>query len=562
MPNPKSNAQMAGHPAMPDLVRSKIRSASRPSILVSIADIIGLAGRVRVRLGRDAKLYGRVWIHGGGKVAIGDRARIRAADLPVELHAEPEGEIIIGERVEIGGGTSIEATVQVLIGDGARLGRMCKVLDSSFHTPGDLNQRPPSQPVEIGAGSIVGDRAILLPGARVKPGQIVPPSVVVWGPRSRAGSSASLMRSAEAPVCDRSRLGERLRDPLGSFKLLFAWLRAFLLFRREERSSRIQVRGSLRVERGGVLRVGPRVTFAGGMIPTLLAARPSGTLSIGEGCYFNYGVTLDAAVGVTLGVQCKVASMVVLRDDDGEKRLPIVVGDRVWLAHGVIVKPGVRIGSGSVVSAGSVVVQDVPDGSLVTGNPGMSRPLRRASRNQTGLQPVRDQIRALPVTARLPPDMHIRLLSNFESSEDQRALSSEIQRAPLSRPQRLVKRIMDVVVAAMALIFFLPIMALTAIAIKLDGPGPVILRQNRKGFNGRQFVVFKFRTMRVQENGPAVAEATRDDPRVTAIGKLLRSASIDELPQLLNVLKGDMSLIGPRPHALAQGSYFENILSD
>jgi len=312
-------------------------------------------------------------------VEIRDRVRIGAADLPVELHAEPEGEIIIGEGAEIGGGTSIEATARVLIGEGARLGRLCKVLDNNFHTLGDLNQRPPSQPVEIGAGSIIGDRAIILPGARVKPGQIVLPSAVVWGPRSRAGSSASLMRSApaETPGRDRSRLGEKLRDPLGSFKLLFAWLRAFLLFRREERSSRIQVRGSLRVERGGVLRVGPRVTFAGGMIPTLLAARPSGTLSIGEGCYFNYGVTLDAAVGVTLGVQCKVASMVVLRDDDGEKRLPIVVGDRVWLAHGVIVKPGVRIGSGSVVSAGSVVVQDVPDGSFVAGNPGKSRPALR-----------------------------------------------------------------------------------------------------------------------------------------------------------------------------------------
>jgi undecaprenyl-phosphate galactose phosphotransferase/putative colanic acid biosynthesis UDP-glucose lipid carrier transferase len=105
-------------------------------------------------------------------------------------------------------------------------------------------------------------------------------------------------------------------------------------------------------------------------------------------------------------------------------------------------------------------------------------------------------------------------------------------------------------------------MALTAIAIKLDGPGPVIFRQHRNGFNGRQFVIFKFRTMTVQENGPAVAQATRDDPRVTAIGRLLRSASIDELPQLLNVLKGDMSLIGPRPHALAHDNYFENILGD
>jgi exopolysaccharide biosynthesis polyprenyl glycosylphosphotransferase len=121
---------------------------------------------------------------------------------------------------------------------------------------------------------------------------------------------------------------------------------------------------------------------------------------------------------------------------------------------------------------------------------------------------------------------------------------------------------MDVVIGTIALILALPVMALTAIAIKLDGPGPVIFRQHRKGFNGKQFVMLKFRTMTVQENGSFVAQAMREDPRVTDMGRLLRSSSIDELPQLLNVLKGDMSLIGPRPHALAHDNYFENVLSD
>jgi Undecaprenyl-phosphate glucose phosphotransferase len=175
---------------------------------------------------------------------------------------------------------------------------------------------------------------------------------------------------------------------------------------------------------------------------------------------------------------------------------------------------------------------------------------------------VRDQIKALPVAARLLPDMRVRSLTNLTSSVRQRVLAIEIQRAPLSAGQRFVKRIMDIFVASLALIFFTPVMVLTAIAIKLDSPGPVIFRQNRKGFNGRQFTIFKFRTMTVQENGPAVAQATRYDPRVTAIGRLLRSASIDELPQLLNVLRGEMSMIGPRPHALAHDNYFENILSD
>ena len=175
---------------------------------------------------------------------------------------------------------------------------------------------------------------------------------------------------------------------------------------------------------------------------------------------------------------------------------------------------------------------------------------------------VRDQIKTLPVGAQLLPDMQVRSLTHFASSARPRVLAIEIQRAPLSAGQRFVKRAMDIVIASLALIFFLPLMLLTAIAIKLDSPGPVIFRQARKGFNGRQFVILKFRTMTVQENGPAVAQATRDDPRVTAIGRLLRSASIDELPQLLNVLKGDMSLIGPRPHALAHDDFFQNILSD
>jgi len=118
------------------------------------------------------------------------------------------------------------------------------------------------------------------------------------------------------------------------------------------------------------------------------------------------------------------------------------------------------------------------------------------------------------------------------------------------------------VLGFLALVVFIPVMALTVLAIKLDGRGPIIFRQNRKGFNGQQFVMFKFRTMKVEENGPTVTQAAPDDPRVTGIGRLLRSASIDELPQLVNVLWGDMSLIGPRPHALAHDNYFEKVLED
>lgn len=368
---------------MSDLAHRELRSAFSLSIFTLIIDRLRIGVRRNARLGRDVRLHGRVWIHGGGKVVIRDRARIDATEFPVELHAEPEGEIIIGEGAEIGGGTSIEATARVRVGEGARLGRFCKVLDNNFHeTRGDWNQRPPSQPVEIGAGAIIGDRAILLPGACVKPGTTVLPGAVVRGARRVAGSSPALPCPApaqmHAPV--KRRLWERLRHPLRSIEVLIALSRAVLLLRREERSPGIRLRGHLRLVRGGTLRIGARVKFIGGMLPAFLAARPGASLRVGDDCAFNYGVTLDASVGITLGVQCKLGSMVVLRDDDGEKRAPIVLGDNVWLAHGVIIKPGVTIGAGSVVSAGSVVVKDVPEGSLVAGNParaGISRPTLR-----------------------------------------------------------------------------------------------------------------------------------------------------------------------------------------
>jgi exopolysaccharide biosynthesis polyprenyl glycosylphosphotransferase len=97
----------------------------------------------------------------------------------------------------------------------------------------------------------------------------------------------------------------------------------------------------------------------------------------------------------------------------------------------------------------------------------------------------------------------------------------------------------------------IPLLAAAAVAIKFDSPGPIIFRQRRNGFNGKVFVIYKFRSMTVLEDGPAIVQASKGDRRTTRIGKFLRQSSVDELPQLLNVIKGDMSLVGPRPHALA-----------
>ena len=133
--------------------------------------------------------------------------------------------------------------------------------------------------------------------------------------------------------------------------------------------------------------------------------------------------------------------------------------------------------------------------------------------------------------------------------------SSPVARDPL-------KRAMDVLVAGGALLFFAPLLALVAILIKLESPGPVMFRQSRGGLNGRSFTIFKFRSMRCQENGAKVVQAKRDDDRITTVGRIIRKTSIDELPQLLNVLRGDMSIVGPRPHALAHDEQYGAVIAN
>ena len=118
------------------------------------------------------------------------------------------------------------------------------------------------------------------------------------------------------------------------------------------------------------------------------------------------------------------------------------------------------------------------------------------------------------------------------------------------------KRAFDIVVASAMLVFFGPLLLLVALLIRLESPGPVLFRQARGGLNGQIFTIYKFRSMRCQENGADVVQAARDDDRITRMGRFTRKTSIDELPQLLNVLKGDMSLVGPRPHAQAHDAHY------
>lgn len=136
----------------------------------------------------------------------------------------------------------------------------------------------------------------------------------------------------------------------------------------------------------------------------------------------------------------------------------------------------------------------------------------------------------------------------------------ELQRGPLSEAEHTAKRFVDLVGAGVFLVLLFPLLALASVAIKLDSAGPVLFRQKRLGFNGRTFEIWKFRTMCVMEDGDNVVQARPGDDRITRVGRWLRRTSIDELPQLLNVLNGSMSLVGPRPHALAHDNHFEKLV--
>ncbi|WFU39409.1 undecaprenyl-phosphate glucose phosphotransferase [Bradyrhizobium sp. CB82] len=178
------------------------------------------------------------------------------------------------------------------------------------------------------------------------------------------------------------------------------------------------------------------------------------------------------------------------------------------------------------------------------------------------LQKLGQHLRVVPQPIRVLPDNSIADLVSRPFLPVSGTVAIEIQRPPLTVFERLQKRCLDVGIAAFALVTLAPLLMMVAVLIKLDSPGAVIFRQSRRGFNGKPFEIWKFRSMTVCENGQTITQATKHDARVTRIGRLLRMTSIDELPQLWNVLRGDMSLVGPRPHALAHDNYYDEIISN
>jgi Undecaprenyl-phosphate glucose phosphotransferase len=138
----------------------------------------------------------------------------------------------------------------------------------------------------------------------------------------------------------------------------------------------------------------------------------------------------------------------------------------------------------------------------------------------------------------------------------------EVHSKPIGEWNVITKAALDYTGSALALVVLSPVFALAALAIKLDSPGPVFFRQRRHGFNQEIINVLKFRTMTVMEDGPEFQQAARNDPRVTRVGKFFRRTSIDELPQFWNVFLGEMSIVGPRPHAVAHNEQFFSVFKD
>ena len=131
----------------------------------------------------------------------------------------------------------------------------------------------------------------------------------------------------------------------------------------------------------------------------------------------------------------------------------------------------------------------------------------------------------------------------------------------MSGSARLLKRLEDVVISSVIILMIAPVYMLIAVAVKLTSPGPVLFKQLRTGINGHEFYVYKFRSMKLhQEQDGQVTQATKKDSRITSVGAFLRRTSLDELPQFFNVLQGTMSIVGPRPHALAHNEYYKDLV--
>ncbi len=178
-----------------------------------------------------------------------------------------------------------------------------------------------------------------------------------------------------------------------------------------------------------------------------------------------------------------------------------------------------------------------------------------------GVREMCDELRDTTTSVYLIPDVSLYDLMQARVGDVDGIPVIALCESPFQGGSGALKRGTDIVFATLLLIVAAPVMLLIALAIKLDSPGRVFFKQDRYGLDGERIVVYKFRTMTVCENGDCIVQAKRNDARVTRVGRLLRRTSLDELPQLVNVLQGRMSLVGPRPHAVAHNEQYRKLIS-
>ncbi len=186
-------------------------------------------------------------------------------------------------------------------------------------------------------------------------------------------------------------------------------------------------------------------------------------------------------------------------------------------------------------------------------------PMRDENRIRETMQALNDTV----VNIRWVPDIFAYRLINHGVTELAGMPLLDLSITPISGINRVIKEVEDIVLASLILVLILPLMLVLAIGVKLSSPGPILFRQKRHGWDGREIEVWKFRSMRVHaEHAGTVTQARRDDERVTRFGRFIRRTSLDELPQFFNVLQGRMSIVGPRPHAVEHNDQFKGLIPD
>ncbi|MEJ0099086.1 MAG: undecaprenyl-phosphate glucose phosphotransferase [Pseudomonadota bacterium] len=183
-------------------------------------------------------------------------------------------------------------------------------------------------------------------------------------------------------------------------------------------------------------------------------------------------------------------------------------------------------------------------------------PLRHIRRVMALLDELRDSTASIYYV----PDVFVFDLIQSRSSDIGGVPIVAMLETPFSGYRGVIKRMSDMAFTIPIVLLAMPVMGIIALLVKLTSSGPVIFKQRRYGLDGRDILVYKFRSMHVTEDGHHVKQATRDDERITWIGRILRKTSLDELPQLINVLKGEMSLVGPRPHAIAHNEMYRRLI--